>query len=465
MPFGTRWVFATFMNVSVLVAVAEVATGCPKHTDAAACDGWSGEPDPPLNPPIGALHPPRALPNAAGEPSVVRAGAPEKLFQLVGDLDRESAPPARTPLQTETRFGLVGTDLGFPVLHKGRMVLFFGDAIPRKPFDAARRPPDADVVGYVDVPSTPMPVPTRSGGIDLRFFLDDDGQYLAARLDGQLLGRNQVPYAGFSDGARLYGVFYVGAEPGRSVIGASPDDGRSFAKLVDVPTDRIGFLVPQVVPTAEIGGLAAQWSDPRTVLMWARPRQQEGEPLFLAAAPLGRIADASTWRYYAPTAAGDAWSANVGDAPGVFTRAPDEKCRGPFSVDFVPGLEKWLLIERCLPHHFAFRVADGRLGPWSAPQVLYDRDADGGLCHFMHRLCDPGVRDPSAPGACCDADYQPEIYCKFGPNAGDVRPYGPGVLTPYGTYDPAARTATLYFLMSVLNPYSPMVMRGALRAR
>ena len=447
-------------------ALVVAASGCPKQADANACDGWPSEPAPPTTPPITTLTLPPPLANAPGDASVVRVSAPVKLFQLVGDVDRETTPPSRTPLQTETRYGLVGTDLGFPVLHKGKMFLFFGDTLPRKPFDAARRTPDADVVGFVPLGTTPMPAPTNAGGVDLQFFTDADGQYLPARLDGQMLGGNQVTYAGFSDGDNLYGVFYVGASPGRSVIGASADDGRSFTKLVDVPTDRIGFIVPQVVATAEVLGLAAEWSDPKTVLMWARARQQEGEPLFLAAAPLGLIADVSTWRYYAPTATGAAaWSPDVAMAPGVFTRPAGEKCRGPFSVDFIPGLDKWLLLERCVPHHFAFRVADSRLGPWSAPQVLYDRDDDGGLCHFMHKLCDPNVTDRSAPNACCDADYQPELYCKFGPNAGDVRPYGPGVMTPYGKYDAASRTATLYFLMSVNNPYSPMVMRGALRLR
>jgi hypothetical protein len=430
---------------------------CPS-SDEVTCDGWppSSEPARTATPPILPLTIPPPLANAPDPPSVVRVDAPVKLFQLVGDLDRETTPPKPTPLQTETRFGLVGTDLGYPVIHKQRLYLFFGDAEPRKPFDARRRTPDADVVGFIELGAQPMPAPTEAGGVDLQFFLDDDGQYLAARLDGNTLGGDEVTYAGFSDQTRLYGVFSVGAVPGRSIVGVSDDDGRSYRTYVNVPTDRMGFIAPRVVPTSQIGG--ATWSDPSTVLMWTRPRQQEGEPLFLVAAPLGSFADVSTWRYFA---GGTTWSAAVADAPGIFTRPVDEKCRGPLSVDYIPGLEKWLIIERCLPHHFAFRVASTVLGPWSAPQILYDRDADGGLCRFMHKLCDPSSKDASA--ACCDSDYQPFIYCKFGPNEGDVRPYGPGVLTPYGTFDAATKTATIYFLMSVNNPYSPMVMRGQLR--
>jgi hypothetical protein len=446
--------------VAALALAVVSGASCRRSQDAASCDGWPSEPPGTPTPPIADLAIPPPLPNAGGAPSVVRGGVPEKLFQLIGDLDRETTPPTPTPLRTESSVGLVGTDLGFPVLHKNRLYLIFGDALPRPPFDPTRRTPDADVIGFIELGSGAPAPPTRAGGLDLRFFLDDDGQYAPVRLDGASLAGNEVPYSGFSDGALFYTTFYVGAAPGRSVIGVSRDDGRTFDKLVDVPTDRAGFVVPKLVATADVPGLAGAISDPKSVLFWARPRQQEGEPLFAFAAPFGTLEDPSTWRYFAGAGR---WSSNVADAPGMFTRTGGEKCRGPFWVDFIPGLEKWVLIERCLPHHFAFRVADERLGPWSEPQVLYDSEADGGLCRFMHKLCDPAVTDKTAPTACCDADYQPELYCKFGPNAGDVRPYGPGVLEPYGSFDPATKTATIYFLMSVNNPYTVMVMKGTLR--
>jgi hypothetical protein len=407
---------------------------------------------------------PTPLANASGAPTVVRASVPEKLFQLVGDLDREFAPAAPTPLRTESSVGLVGTDLGYAVIHKNRMYLLFGDALPRAPFDAKKRTPDADVIGFVDLSrGTPAP-PTRDGGIDLQFFTDTDGQYVPVRLDGATLGINQVPTSGFSDGVHFFAFFYVDANPGRSILGVSDDDAKTFRTLTLVPADRMGFIVPQLVSTTDVPALSKSIADARSVLMYARPRTQENETLFAAAAPLSTLADTTTWRYYAPRRDGTpAWSEDVADARGIFTRDADDKCRGPFWLDRIPGLDKWVLLERCLPAKITFRVADDRLGPWSAAQTLYDRDADGGLCKFMHKLCDPSVTDERAPNACCDADYQPQLYCKFGPNQGDVRPYGPNVLLPYGSWDEATSTATIYFLMSVLNPYSPMVMKGTLR--
>jgi hypothetical protein len=291
------------------------------------------------------------------------------------------------------------------------------------------------------------------------------------RLDGATLGINQVPTSGFSDGSRFYAFFYVDDNPGRSILGVSDDDARTFTTLVDVPADRMGFVVPQLVQSSQVPGLSSAIADASAVLMFFRPRPQENEPLFVAAAPMSTLERTDTWRYYAAPDAGSAtgvpaWSASVADARAIFTRDADEKCRGPFWVDFVPGLNRFLLLERCLPAKITFRVADARLGPWSAAQTLYDRDADGGLCHFMHKVCDPSVTDPAAANACCDSDYQPTLYCKFGPSEPDqpdVRPYGPNVLLPYSTWDEKTQTETLVFLMSVLNPYSPMVMKGSLR--
>ena len=256
------------------------------------CDGFCGAPARADGGAVLKVDVPPPLANAPGPPSVVRAFAPTKVFRLIGDLDRQTQPPMRTPLQTETRFGLVGTDLGLPVLHKGRLYLVFGDAEPRPPFDPARRVPDADVIGFIDLPATAPEPLTSAGGLPLQFFLDDDGQYLAARLDGQMRLGGEVPYSGFSDGTNLY-VNWLIDDPGRSVIGISKDDGRSFSSLVAVPTERMLFLAPMLVATSQVPGLG--FTDSQTVLLWTRTRQQYADPLFLAAAPLGTLSDPRTW--------------------------------------------------------------------------------------------------------------------------------------------------------------------------
>src|SRR5262249_21372951 len=101
-------------------------------------------------------------------------------------------------------------------------------------------------------------------------------------------------------------------------------------------------------------------------------------------------------------------------------------------------------------------------GPWSPAQVLFDGENDGGYCHYMHRACDPSVGNSVSAGFCCDLDFQPTVYCKFGPAAPNVRPYAAFLLDPSTRFDRTTQTAPIYFLMSVLNPYSPMVMKANL---
>jgi hypothetical protein len=396
-------------------------------------------------------------PDAAG--AVARAAPPVKLFQVVGDLDRETTPPTPTPFRTETRVGLIGTDLGYSFQHQGRTYFLFGDALAN-PRDDVRRPADADVIGYVDglKPGSGDPVP-GPGGFDLKFFLDDDGRYLAVRLDGRFLLQDDVPNTGFSDGTKMY-VFFavdVDATGGRSVLATTADGGRSYHTLLDVPSSRMAFVMPALFATGEVPGAGPLWADAHTLLLWGR--KGTSAPI-LAAVPLGGLADATAWRFFAGVdAAGNAhWSASDADALAAFSRGPGEACVGGFSVNFIGGMNQWVMLERCSnPYSIRMRVADCPLGPWSAPQTLFDPATDQGTCHFMHKACDPDA------GTCCDNDYQPAVYGAFGPAVGSL-PYGPYLVSGLTRWDAATRSATAYLLMSVLNPYSPMMMRVVLKS-
>lgn len=54
-------------------------------------------------------------------------GSSQKVCQLTGEFDRERQEP--TLNRTESRFGLVGTDLGASFEHNGKIYFFFGDTI------------------------------------------------------------------------------------------------------------------------------------------------------------------------------------------------------------------------------------------------------------------------------------------------------------------------------------------------
>jgi len=449
----------------------------------------------------------RQLPNAPDTFGVTRVGTPTKLYQILGEIDRQLPTPQPTPLSaSQCAAGVIGADLGFSFMHKGRLVFLFGDTIPTAQAASAQgccsaaahvgndqcctgpRPWNADTMAFVDDPgaaSGETPIP-------LRYPLAADGFYQPVTLDGNERCANEVPESGFSDGTSMYVFYHLDDVDcrGYSVLAVSADDGPTLRTLFTLPFP-MSDVAPRVVATADVPGLEAEWSDPQTVLMWARWRVHA--PI-LAAAPLGQVRDASTWRYYAPTrdAGAPAWSADVQAAPRVYTTDGSYRCRGPFTVVPVAEMGRWLMIEQCIPKstgQIQVRVAEGPTGPWSPPIVLYDMNCDEGVCHYMHKKCIPsgydvagdtvcaGMADAQpeglacdaseagAPGAdftCCDTDYTPYNGASFGPCAGSPFPYGAFPMEPLSTWDAPSSTLTLYSLMSTFNPYTAVVMKEQL---
>jgi hypothetical protein len=160
------------------------------------------------------------------DPATVR-----KVCQLTGGPDRERDEPAFN--ETETRFGLFGTDLGSSFEHAGRLWFLFGDTWPRP------GPGPTDNRDSVAWTTATGPEP----GIQLEF-VADGGRYRSPRLlgpDGQALSTAafDVPIAGVSANGRMY-VFHStdhfreGGEDymGRTVLalaqGGDPTDLRSL---------------------------------------------------------------------------------------------------------------------------------------------------------------------------------------------------------------------------------------------
>ena len=82
-----------------------------------------------------------------------------KVEQIIGDVDKQTKQP--TTNQTQSRYGIEGTDLGYSFEHNGYAVFLFGDTIG---------PNGGDVLGYSD--STDAKAP-----LGLNFLAGDDGQY------------------------------------------------------------------------------------------------------------------------------------------------------------------------------------------------------------------------------------------------------------------------------------------------
>jgi hypothetical protein len=383
---------------------------------------------------------------AAPAQAVTRVGTPQKVFELLGDLDLQYSPPAAVPGQTLTRYGIVGADLGYPLPYQGKTLFFFADVVGTS---------DAVTNQYADAVGWTTQLGTEPFAVD--FFPPSDGSlpFLPITVNGLLLGADDGPSSAFVDGDDIYALFVVGNDSGAidpvtglatkratGFLGVSHDGARTFSALFDLPRSMVST---QALVVATPAVRDADWGSPQTLLVWGLARGA----LVLAAAPFEGLADPGwrqSWRWWT----GDAWSPDPENAAPAY---PPDDCAGNYSVTYVAALAKWLLVERCgpgNPYLLGFRVADLPVGPWSDRSTWFDPVADLGLCHFVHRACSGGA-------SCCDEDTTGHF--------GDGVPghvYSPRVIPQLDEWDPSSGTTTFYSLMSTGNPYTVVLMQTQL---
>ena len=176
-------------------------------------------------------------------------GSSQKVCQPNGENDPETMQP--TVSQTQTNYGLIGSDLGSSFEHNGMLWFVFGDTDPTATFNgkpnAQTDPPrtvmDNDSVGFTTGTNI-------NECLKLNFVRDSIGAYQSpVVLNAQgtpaiTLGTNEVPMSGIDVGGRMFVIFgtdnYVtvpvtgnlGA-PTRSALGVSDDNGNSYQYLYD----------------------------------------------------------------------------------------------------------------------------------------------------------------------------------------------------------------------------------------
>src|SRR5207245_2313177 len=120
---------------------------------------------------------------------VYMSGSSRKICQLTGECDRERNQ--LTINRTESRFGLIGTDLGSSFEHEGRIYFLFGDTLPLRPH-AIFRPLAGDSIAYTEDTDPEQ-------GLTLHFVTASDGDYLSPLVTPWISrGPFEVPAAGFS---------------------------------------------------------------------------------------------------------------------------------------------------------------------------------------------------------------------------------------------------------------------------
>lgn len=368
----------------------------------------------------------------------VVGGRARKICQLTGERDRHRDTYAYN--RTESRFGLVGTDLGSSFEHDGRLWFLFGDTWPDVD--------SGDSVAWT-VDRTPEP------GIRLQF-LSSGSRFACPRVstpDGRFLSTRafEVPLDGFSANGHMY-VFRSTdhyREGGREVMGRSVltravnGDPTTLSKLYDFSIARLGGKFINVTCVVVDGGLAGLPFRGPALLAWGSGRYRASDAA-LACIPLASVENEERWRFFCgvdPRSTRPTWSENESDALALF---PHPQI-GELSVTWNAPLGLWLMMYNAgSPRGINARVAQHPWGPWSGPLVVFDPDwPDTGYGTFMH------IKDAD------DELSDPGRQHEWGGE------YGPYVIDRFTRALPGRRAA-VYFVMSTWNPYNVVEMRMVL---
>jgi len=366
-----------------------------------------------------------------------------------------------------TNFGVKGTDLGFSFDHRGRIYFLFGDTWAP---DGVNRGFNSDTIGYV-TPSSPK---TGLGAFNdlclhFKFVTESPNMYAQVRLDGKTLGTEDVPISGFSNGVAMYAFFLRHAIPEDlnskflpAILAVSNDGGVHFQTVIDDLPENFQEVSPMVIDSRKLPGLNLPWSPQPIVLFFNKKLQ--GLP-YLSVSTLQGLHSSNSWYHFA------GWDAGGGPIWSIDSRkAVPIVCQGniissgaaELSVWFEPGLNQWLMMyETDFPsppanRHPGIRIenADTPWGPWTKTSAELV-DTNDAYCHFIYRNTD-GDQHP-----CDDRLDQTGEFGWLEHKQG--RPYGAYAIPQYTEWDEATQTATIYFVMSTFNPYSPVIMRVPVR--
>jgi hypothetical protein len=464
----------------------EAYAGTPISSDVVT-RGVASIPVPPI-PPGTRVRARQRLCSRTSRPSdVVRAGDSALVYRTssshrIGQITGWRGSAGRPPRVNSEDLGLVGTDLGIPVEHQGRLYFLFGDCDPR--FDGDTNA-DADPIAWTtDSPEAP-------GGPLLNWLPGDGGLFHRLHVDGFApLGNFEVPTGAFSYGGRLY--VFVGrdtaAPPANEMFcpdaryrmhtsqlavtkHPANDPQQTLEHLYQVAKTKGPFqgagrwlvhVSPTVVRNADWPGLPGATGD--GLVMFGTGCYQQSN-VHLAWAPLGQAAGApavpepSTWYYFMAGAAADGtdpanWRradrlGGVTPTPLLFGELPqpsDRETLAELSVVHHAALRRWVM---AYMHNGVTFVRTARVpwGPWSAEVAIFNG-------------ADPTMSADNLPG---------NTFVGQPHQIGDPRPtvtYAPYLVVRWFRFDRSNRRLTVYYTLSTEHPpYNTQLMRSVLRCQ
>lgn len=377
----------------------------------------------------------REPPSPAATPSPIRLsylnGSTAKVEQIIGDYDKQLDRP--TVNQTESRYGIIGTDLGNSFEHQGKLYFLFGDAI---------------------APGAPDPMASSDssdpdGPLQLDFLSAARGTFIPVQAPGVSMGPFEVPVAGLSLDGTMYVVVKTNYSPRppayTALLTRFDESARSFSSVRELSHLPDGHFITMTLRLAPPDLVGLPSTEPSVLLFGSGEYRRSNA--YLAAVPAESFVSGANTRYFAGLdGAEPRWTEDEQAAAPIVSHP----VIGDLSVQFVEKVGLWLMTyDSRLPQGIVLRYATQPWGPWSDPVIIFNAQRDHAVGAYIHnpRLQpDDGLdgpvtvdRDPARVAGGAYAPYMIERFTQFRGN-----------------------TLTLHYLMSTWNPYVVVRMRSTL---
>jgi len=358
-------------------------------------------------------------------------GSTSKVEQIIGDTDVQTKQP--TLNQTQARYSIRGTDLGYSFEYNGQTVFLFGDTLGNT---------GGDVIGYSGS-SDP------NGPLALDFVTGDDGQYLRIEPPGVPMGGYEVPVSGIAVNGAMYvavkSYVTIGQRTDTTVLTKYDDATKTFHAVRTLSRLPGGHFITMTMRLAPEGMPGLPTKEPYVLMFGSGDYRRSNA--YLAAVPAATFESGVGTVYYAGRGGdGASWTQDESQAAPII----EHPTIGDISVTYVPQAGLWVaLYDARTPRGIVLRYAQQPWGPWSEPQVVFDPETGyGTFIHDPFRKVDDGLAGPTI------AEGRPpeRVFGGF---------YAPYIINRFTEVD--GDKITLQYVMSTWNPYVVVRMKTTLQ--
>ena len=404
-----------------------------------------------------------------------------KLEQLTGDVDWADLAMGITNFtasQTMSRFHILGQGLGYSFEDKGKLIFLFGDTISE------------NTTNWNYHAADPLAWSTNTDGetpLLLNFFTNTPYLYsgntpIFVQPDGIKMGPDDVPNAGISLSNGIFLVCNTGSDTANTNI---PPQTNDYSVLVTFDetnlwlstntytakfftTNRtVSALNTNLPPTSPLQGHFINVSMREfgtNVVMFGTGEYRSGD-IFLCMIPTATFVSGAGTLFFAGLTNGEpAWSSVESNCVAVVQDNPtngppwpnDHGTVGNVSVIFSTNLNLWLMTydggrsaDSPARHTTGvyFSYASQPWGPWSTPQLIFNKLRDSGSGVFIYN-----ANNHTGPAG-------PTIGSNNNPTNTDGGDFAPILIERFTRITNS--TLFIYYTMSTWNPYCVVKMRSA----